>query len=162
MTSKTKRANTSGKKRRGTKAAAKLIASAVPAEAKDTIVSVPALLSIPFAWQPQGRRKGVAHEPMQRQRLDHNEAEELLIAVARACRWMSELIEGKAASTDAIALREQMGERNVRKLLPLACLSPAIIRAIADGSAPADLTIRKLTAALPYSWFQQEQRLLIS
>jgi hypothetical protein len=35
MTSKTKRANTTGKKQRGTKAAATLIASAAPAEAKD-------------------------------------------------------------------------------------------------------------------------------
>jgi site-specific DNA recombinase len=121
----------------------------------------PAPLSLPFAWQPQGRRKGVAHEPMQRQRLDHNAAEELLVAIAKACRWMNELVEGKAASTDTIAIREKMGERNVRKLLPLACLSPAIIRAIADGQAPADLTIRKLTAALPHGWSQQEQRLLI-
>ena len=78
-----------------------------------------------------------------------------------ARRWMSELVDGTAASTNAIALREQMGERNIRKLLPLACLSPAVIRAMADGSAPADLTIRQLTSALPHDWAQQEQKLLI-
>jgi ParB-like chromosome segregation protein Spo0J len=86
----------------------------------------------------------------------------LLIAIAKARRWISELVEGKMISTDAIALRENMGERNVRKLLPLACLSPNVIRAIADGSAPADLTIRQLTAALPHAWARQEQRLLIA
>ena len=55
-----------------------------------------------------------------------------------------------------------MCERNVRKLLPLACLSPGIIRAIAEGTAPADLTIRSLTAALPLDWAVQEQRFLIA
>jgi hypothetical protein len=40
MTSKTKRANTTGKKRRGSKAAAKLIVSAAPAETKDATVIV--------------------------------------------------------------------------------------------------------------------------
>ena len=55
---------------------------------------------------------------------------------------------------------EGMAERNVRKLLPLACLSPSIIRAIADGKAPTNLTISRLTAALPHNWVAQEQRLL--
>lgn len=122
----------------------------------------PAPFSIPFVWRSQGRRKGVLHEPAQQQHLDYNAAEVLLIAIAKARRWMNELVEGKMISTDAIALRENMGERNVRKLLPLACLSPIVIRAIAEGSAPADLTIRQLTAALPHAWARQEQRLLIA
>jgi hypothetical protein len=54
-----------------------------------------------------------------------------------------------------------MGERNVQKLLPLASLSLIVIRAVDDGSAQADLTIRQLTAALPHTWARQEQRLLI-
>lgn len=87
--------------------------------------------------------------------------ESLLSAIAKARRWMGELVDGAAASTDAITLREEMGERNIRKLLPLACLSPAVIRVIADGLAPADLTIRQLTSALPHDWAQQEQKLLI-
>lgn len=73
---------------------------------------------------------------------------------------MTELIEGTVASPNDIAIREGMGERNVRKLLPLACLSPRLVRAIADGTAPADLTISSLTAALPHGWAAQEQRLL--
>ena len=39
---------------------------------------------------------------------------------------------------------------------------PAIIRAIAEGTAPADLTIRNLTAALPHDWAAQEQRFLVA
>lgn len=80
--------------------------------------------------------------------------------IAQSRRWMSRLIDGSLASTDAIAESESMGERNVRKLLPLSCLSPTIIRAIADGAAPGNLTISRLTAALPHDWAGQEQRLL--
>ena len=119
------------------------------------------LLSVPFSWRPHGRRKGIVREPERRQRIDHNAAGSLLTAIAKARRWMGELVDGSVASTDAIATREEMGERNIRKLLPLACLSPAVIRAIADGTAPADLTIRQLTGALPHDWALQEQKLLI-
>ena len=72
---------------------------------------------------------------------------------------MGELVDGTVATTDGC--RQQMGERNIRKLLPLACLSPVAISAIADGSVPADLTIRQLTRALPHDWAQQEQKRLM-
>jgi hypothetical protein len=36
-------------------------------------------------------------------------------------------------------------------------LSPRIIAAIVDGTAPADLTVTSLAKALPYSWIEQEQ-----
>ena len=74
---------------------------------------------------------------------------------------MAQLIIGSVASTDEIATREGVGVRNIRKLLPLACLSPKIIRAIADGTAPANLTISKLSAALPHDWATQEYRILV-
>ncbi|MCK0195291.1 hypothetical protein MWN34_00005 [Ancylobacter sp. 6x-1] len=118
-------------------------------------------IAIPFAWQPQGRRKGIVHEPASKKvQLAPSIAKSILIAISRARRWMAELIEGIVASPNDIAIREGMGERNVRKLLPLACLSPALVRAIVDGTAPADLTISSLTAALPHDWAAQEQRFL--
>jgi len=115
---------------------------------------------VPFSWQPQGRRKGIAHQSSGPARLDYDTAQEILTIIAQARRWMAGLIDGSLNSTEAIAESEGMGERNVRKLLPLACLSPTIIRAIADGAAPANLTISRLTAALPHDWVEQEQRLL--
>jgi branched-subunit amino acid ABC-type transport system permease component len=42
-------------------------------------------------------------------------------------------------------------------LAPLAFVSPRIIAAIVDGSAPADLTVTGLARALAYSWAEQEQ-----
>jgi site-specific DNA recombinase len=118
-------------------------------------------IRIPFAWQPQGRRKGIAHESTQPPRLDHDSAKAILTMVAQARRWMAQLIDGSVESTEAIAFRHDTGERNVRKLLPLANLSPVIIRAIADGTAPANLTISRLTSALPHDWASQEQRILV-
>ena len=48
-------------------------------------------------------------------------------------------------------------ERHVRFLAPLAFLSPRILAAIADGVAPAELTVSSLARALPMQWRQQEQ-----
>jgi hypothetical protein len=45
---------------------------------------------------------------------------------------------------------------HVRRLAPLAFLSPRIIHAIADSTAPARLTVSQ---ALPHSWKDQEQLL---
>jgi len=37
-------------------------------------------------------------------------------------------------------------------------VSPRIIAAIADGTAPAGLTVSGLAKALPYSWAEQEKK----
>ena len=60
-----------------------------------------------------------------------------------------------------------MGERHIRLLAPLAFaplayLSPRIVEAIANRTAPADLTVTSLARALPHSWAEQEQKLGIS
>jgi hypothetical protein len=47
-------------------------------------------------------------------------------------------------------------------LAPLAFLSPRIIAAIVDGTAPADLTVTGLAKALPYSWAEQERTIGLS
>jgi site-specific DNA recombinase len=119
----------------------------------------PEPMSISFVWQPQGRRKGIAHEPSHRARLDPNAAQAILMAIGRARRWMAELING-SISIEEIAAREEMGDRNMRRLLPMACLSPNLVRAIADGTAPANLTVSSLTSALPHDWAAQERRFL--
>jgi Site-specific recombinases, DNA invertase Pin homologs len=130
-------------------------------EIKDRDDVAPETISVPFAWQPQGRRKGIFHEPSsQKTAIDPDASRTILAAIGRARRWMADLIQDTATSTHDIAIREGMGERNVRKLLPLACLSPGLVRAIADGTAPAGLTITSLTAALPHAWAAQEQRFL--
>ena len=44
-------------------------------------------------------------------------------------------------------------------LSSLAFLSPRIVAAIVNGTAPANLTLTSLAKVLPYSWAEQEQRI---
>jgi hypothetical protein len=37
-------------------------------------------------------------------------------------------------------------------------VSPRIVEAIANGGAPADLTVTSLTSALPHSWTKQQEK----
>ena len=83
-------------------------------------------------------------------------------AFAQLGSWMDAVLAGKTASFDEIASAEGLAERHIRRLVPLAFLSPKIIQAIADGTAPAGLTVSCLTQALPHVWTAQEQMLGIS
>jgi site-specific DNA recombinase len=64
-------------------------------------------------------------------------------------------------SFSALFALEQVG-RHLRLLAPPAFLSPRIIAAIVDGTAPAGLTVTGLAEALPYSWIEQEERIGLS
>ncbi len=81
----------------------------------------------------------------------------LLRAVARGHRWFNELISGRAAFAREIATRERVNERFVRRHIPLAFLSPAIVAAIAEGRQPLSLTAEALTRGIdiPLEWGQQ-------
>ena len=81
----------------------------------------------------------------------------LLTAIAKAQDWIDDIRLGRIASFAEIARREGQGERHIRLLAPLAFVSPRIIAAIVDGTAPADFTVTGLAKALPYSWAEQEQ-----
>jgi len=72
---------------------------------------------------------------------------------------MDAVLAGKTALFDEIASAEGLAERHVRRLVPLAFLSPKIIQAIADGTAPSGLTVSNLTQALPHAWAAQEHML---
>ncbi len=78
----------------------------------------------------------------------------LLKAVARGHKWFNELVSGRAVFTREMAARERVNERFVRRLIPLAFLSPAIVRAIAEGRHPADLTGEALSRGIeiPVDW----------
>lgn len=115
----------------------------------------PRLLTLPF--RPfQLPRKGVAHEPKVGHALSPEGRQALLQAIARSRRWIRAIVSSPEASLDDIAASESLAERHVRFLLPLAFLSPRIISAIADGTAPADLTVTSLARALPHRWSEQE------
>jgi hypothetical protein len=65
-------------------------------------------------------------------------------------------------SNQATALRAVFSLSTERRLIPLAFVSPRIVEAIANGSAPGDLTITMLARALPHGWAAQEHKLGIT
>ena len=79
--------------------------------------------------------------------------------IARARSWMNDLSEGRINSFKEIAQCEKKVVRHIRRLIPLAFVSPRVVEAIANGSAPADLTVTLLTGALPHNWNEQEKKL---
>jgi site-specific DNA recombinase len=82
----------------------------------------------------------------------------ILHAIATARTWLDDLIAARVESMDAVALREGCSERSVRMTLSLACLSPEIVRAIAEGRLPRGIGIKRL-AELPASWSEQHAAL---
>jgi site-specific DNA recombinase len=118
-----------------------------------------ATITIPWVRQAPDRVKGIVHVPAHSTPIKPGRREAILIAIAKARTWMDDLAHGRAGSFAVIARREGKAERHIRLLAPLAFLSPRIVSALLDGSAPADLTATSLAQALPYSWAEQEQRL---
>jgi site-specific DNA recombinase len=116
-------------------------------------------ITLPWTAPSFAAVKGILHEPSENPTMKPESREALLIAIAKARKWIDDIRLGRFASFAEIAEREALGERHIRLLAPLAFLSPRIIAAIADGSAPADLTVTGLAKALPYSWAEQERRI---
>jgi len=93
----------------------------------------------------------------------------LIRALARARRWMAELIGGVHPSVVKLAEAYRTDARYVARHLPLACLSPKIIDQIVSGRQPVmpeACRIRELTAwdllnriDIPLDWSDQERRL---
>jgi hypothetical protein len=83
----------------------------------------------------------------------------LLKAVARGHRWFKDLASGAAADTLEIARRENVPDKYLRHLIPLAFLSPSLVDAICSDRHPATLTAEKLkrTANLPCEWRKQHE-----
>ena len=105
------------------------------------------------------RRWGIALAPAAtRDTIDDATRTKLLTAIARSRRWLEGLAAGYI-TIEAIARDEKLIERHIRFLLPLAFLSHRIVEAIAEGRAPASLTVTDLARALPLSWAQQERQL---
>ncbi len=126
--------------------------SSGPPIASVTTMAVPWTSPVPAAV------KGIIHVPAHNTPIKASRREALLIAIAKARQWIDDLAHGRAASFALIARREGKVERHIRLLAPLAFVSPRIVSALLDGTAPADLTLTKLARALPYCWAEQERR----
>jgi DNA invertase Pin-like site-specific DNA recombinase len=114
-------------------------------------------ITLPWTAPSLAAVKGIVHVPSAKPAMKPESRDTLLIAIAKARAWIDEIRLGRIVSFAEIAKREGQGERHIRLLAPLAFVSPRIIAAIVDGTAPADLTVTGLAKALPYSWAEQER-----
>jgi hypothetical protein len=102
---------------------------------------------------------GIAYVPAHNTPMNPGRRELLLIAIAKAQRWIKDVERGQSFAE--IARREGKAERHIRHRALLAFVSPRIVTAIMDGTAPATLIATTLATSLPYSWAEQEQRITI-
>jgi site-specific DNA recombinase len=118
----------------------------------------PPTISIPLRAS-LSLRKGLAHAPSGEQAMDESRRSALLMAIARSKAWVDAMVKDPGTDIGAIAKQEDLAERHVRFLMPLAYLSPRVVEAIAEGRAPAKLTVTALVRNLPNSWADQEKKL---
>ena len=85
----------------------------------------------------------------------------MIRAIARARRWMNDLVDGVHVSIVDLAAAYATNANYVAKHLPLACLSPAITQSILDGRQPVELTTWDLLNRIevPLDWTGQARRL---
>ena len=84
----------------------------------------------------------------------------LLKAIARGRAWFDELVTGRALSLQALAERDGITRRYIRRLVGLAFLSPELVEAILQGRQPVELTATRLTELdLPLDWTEQRKLL---
>jgi site-specific DNA recombinase len=119
-----------------------------------------ATITIPWTSPLPAAVRSIVNIPAYNTPIKPSRRETLLITIARARQWVDDVTQGRTATFAHIARRERKVERHVRLLAPLAFLSPRIVAAIIDGTAPANLTVASLARALPYSWAEQERRLM--
>lgn len=79
---------------------------------------------------------------------------ELIKILNQACAWHQKILDGK--TTQEIANREKVCVQYVRRILNLSFLSPKIVRAILNGTQPADCTLKKLLSIKSSNWQEQE------
>ncbi|MDP1672786.1 MAG: hypothetical protein Q8L65_06660, partial [Burkholderiales bacterium] len=105
------------------------------------------------------RRKGqevriaVAGQP----EIDGDRQPGLIRAIARGRDWWRRLLAGD--SMEDLCRHTGYTDRYIRRLLPLAFLSPRIVTQVVNGQYPADLTLERLLGSIKLDWRDQAKAL---
>lgn len=79
----------------------------------------------------------------------------LIKNIAKAFKWHQDILKGDTLKK--VALRDKVSEQYVRRILELSFLSPQIVRAILNGTQPADCTLKHLLSIHTPNWQEQEK-----
>lgn len=116
-------------------------------------------IRIPIQYKHrQGRRQILVRHPQSPEKSTvtrSSENEKLVVAVARAHRWLDAIDTGQVGSITELASRLNLDISYVNRLIRFALLSPNIVGSILDGNEPYGLSMAKLRNGFPDLWEQQ-------
>ena len=107
----------------------------------------PETVSLPWSPKPFVAEKGIFSPGVAP--AGNKSTDTLLTAIAKARFWVDEIMSG--ASIIDIANREGKGSRQIRLLMPLAFVSPDVVRRLIDGDIEGK-TVTELANAVPIIW----------
>lgn len=81
----------------------------------------------------------------------------VVIALARAFRWKELLESGRFRSITALAKTFRVDGSYVGRILRMTLLAPDIVEMIVNGTAPEELSLKKLTETFPMEWKEQRK-----
>jgi site-specific DNA recombinase len=120
------------------------------------------VIELPWRKTPSTRRREILvpdSEAHQKIRPIRSENRALLVAsIARARRWLDELINNPAVNTESIADREGCSVRRVNMTISLAFLAPDLVKAAIDGRLPHGMGVVRLSD-MPAEWSRQHMML---
>jgi site-specific DNA recombinase len=82
----------------------------------------------------------------------------LVNAIARARRWLDEIVSGSAANIEQIATCQKCSVRQVNMTISLAFLAPNLVKAAVEGRLPRGIGVERLRDA-PAEWSRQFETL---
>jgi hypothetical protein len=85
----------------------------------------------------------------------------LIASIAKARRWLNELVTEQAITVEAIARRERCSVRKVNMTISLAFLAPDLVMAAITGRLPYGMGVTRL-CELPPEWSRQYRALGLS
>jgi len=85
----------------------------------------------------------------------------LVKAIARATLWAQQLTSGRTASVAEIARTEQVTDKYIHHLLPLAFLDPDLVAEIVEGQFHPTITVTDVAQGreIPANWAEQRRAL---
>lgn len=112
---------------------------------------------IPVRIQRRGVERRLVIEGPEKNSRDTRVDPALVKAIARGRNWFEDLASGRVGSLLEIAEANEVTDRYVGQLIPLAFLAPNVVEKILSGTQPQDLTAEALTKQidLPLAWTEQ-------
>ena len=120
------------------------------------------ILHVPWHKTPSKRRREIllpaAIQPQHARPIRSETRATLVASIARARRWLNELVSDSTATAESIAKREGCSIRKVNMTISLAFLAPDLVKAAIEGRLPRGMGVARLVD-MPVEWSRQRQLL---